>query len=169
MLICDFWNPEITRFNDGVGPKNGTATPALQPRGCHSLWAPRKLPSVVDARKCGGVRRNFSGRISSYSSWEPKCTWTILLERGYRIVLTIPFLRSVLSWVFFADGVVLWEGVPLCPFPFPLHHPAHTSRHILTPAHSCWWPCMAPCPLHRADPPCMAFRSLQGTPISPPF
>lgn len=97
MLICDFWNLEITRFNDGVEPKDGRATPAPQRRGSHSLWVPRNLSSVVDTRKCGGVHRDFSGRISSSFSWGPKCTWTILLKSGYTVVLTIPFLRSVLS------------------------------------------------------------------------
>ncbi|KAI4557773.1 hypothetical protein MJG53_018526 [Ovis ammon polii x Ovis aries] len=59
-----------------------------------------KLSSVIpwalllstDTRKCGGVHRNFSGRISSSFSWGPKCTWTILLKSGYTVVLTIPFL-----------------------------------------------------------------------------
>ncbi|XDA88313.1 hypothetical protein R6Z07F_017981 [Ovis aries] len=48
--------------------------------------------SDEDTRKCGGVHRNFSGRISSSFSWGPKCTWTILLKSGYTVVLTIPFL-----------------------------------------------------------------------------
>ncbi|XP_061259754.1 carbohydrate-binding protein AQN-1-like isoform X2 [Bos javanicus] len=64
--------------------------------------------SDEDARKCGGVRRNFSGRISSYSSWEPKCTWTILLERGYRIVLTIPFLSLNCN----EEYVEITDGLP---------------------------------------------------------
>ena len=78
----------------------------LAHRGCHSLCAARKLASVVDTRKCGGVRRSLSGRISSAFSWRPKCTWTIQLKSGYQITLTIPFLRSVLRGGFFADVVV---------------------------------------------------------------
>lgn len=76
------------------------------PRGCHSLWAARKLASVIDTRKCGGVHRSLSGRISSAFSWQPKCTWTIQLKSGYQIILTIPFLRSVLSGGFFADALL---------------------------------------------------------------
>uniref|UniRef100_A0A8C2P940 CUB domain-containing protein n=1 Tax=Capra hircus TaxID=9925 RepID=A0A8C2P940_CAPHI len=72
------------------------------------LWVPRNLSSVVDTRKCGGVHRDFSGRISSSFSWGPKCTWTILLKSGYTVVLTIPFLSLNCN----EEDVEIIDGLP---------------------------------------------------------
>ncbi|XP_052516785.1 major seminal plasma glycoprotein PSP-II-like [Budorcas taxicolor] len=64
--------------------------------------------SDEDTRKCGGVHRNFSGRISSSFSWGPKCTWTILLKSGYTVVLTIPFLSLNCD----EEDVEIIDGLP---------------------------------------------------------
>ncbi|XP_061017332.1 spermadhesin-1-like [Dama dama] len=64
--------------------------------------------SDEDTRKCGGVRRSLSGRISSAFSWQPKCTWTIQMKSGYQIILTIPFLRLNCN----EEDVEIIDGLP---------------------------------------------------------